>query len=802
MPRPIRTVLMVVLALLVLAAGSLGWWLTRALPVRAGDLPLAGLHAPVQVRYDERGVPHIQANSELDMYRALGFIHAQDRLFQMEMLRRLARGELAEILGPALLDTDRLFRTLGLRQRGLEMSRQLDRSQPAAMALLAYLDGVNQFQERERLPIEFDLLRIKPREFSPEDTFAVAGYLAFSFAAAFRTEPVLTHIRDQLGPAYLRIFQDEGLSARTIPPTSQRSNRAPALTSDAARSLGQIASLSLDATAQVKLPLLHGSNAWAVAGRRTASGKPLLAGDPHISYSLPSTWYEAHLQAPGFELYGHHLALMPFALLGHNTQFGWSLTMFQNDDVDFVAEKLHPTAPGKVWHQGQWVELQERAETIPVKGQAAVNINIRHSPHGPLITDVFRPALTQQAVALWWTFLVSDNPLLQAFYGLNRAGSLPAARTAVSQIHAPGLNVVWANANGDIAWWAAARLPRRPAGVDAGFVLDAAQGEAAKPGFLPFSDNPQAENPTQGHIVSANQRPAGPQVPAGYYNLPERARRIEAALQDPNRRWRVQDAQDLQLDTTSPYGPTLLQYMLPAVQARTPDEAALLEQLKTWDGNHDRAGSSATVFTQWIYEIARATLLDELDSTHFENLLKTRALDHALPRLLADAASPWWDDRRTSVTESRDDIMRKTWQAAIEHLSGLYGADPRRWAWGRAHTVSHGHPLGRQKPLHLVFDVGPFEVPGGREILNNFSHPLGPAPWKVSYGPSTRRVIDFAAPGQAMGINPVGQSGVLLDRHHHDQAQTFHQGGYRPQHLLPVDVLANTRSVLMLRPLR
>ncbi|MEI7786559.1 MAG: penicillin acylase family protein, partial [Betaproteobacteria bacterium] len=627
-------------------------------------------------------------------------------------------------------------------------------------------------------------------------------YLAFSFAAAFRTEPVLTHIRDQLGPAHLRIFQGDALQIQASRAAGERFARRSTLHPDAAQSLSRVAKLSLDAMEQLQLPLLHGSNAWAVAGRRTASGKPLLAGDPHISYGLPSTWYEAHLQAPGFELYGHHLALMPFALLGHNTQFGWSLTMFQNDDVDFVAEKVDPHHPNQVWHQGRWVALQERNETLAVKGQAPVSISIRHSPHGPLITDVFRPVLAPQAVALWWTFLESDNPLLPAFYSLNRAASLPAARAAVRQIHAPGLNVVWASAAGDIAWWAAARLPLRPAGIDPGFVLDAARGEAVKTGFAPFSENPQLENPAQGHIVSANQQPTGPLPPAGYYNLPQRARRIEAALQDPHRRWRMQDAQALQQDTSSDYGPSLLKHMLPAVQARTSRDAALLQQLKAWDGRHDIGGSSATVFTQWLYELARASLLDELGPTHFDNLLKTRAIDHALPRLLADAASPWWDDRQTSAVETREDIVRKAWQSALDHLTGLYGPEPARWSWGSAHTVSHGHPLGRQKPLDRVFDVGPFEVPGGRETVNNFSHPLGPAPWKVSYGPSTRRVIDFAAPGQALGINPVGQSGVLFDRHHHDQAEAFHQGRYVPQHLLQADVQAHARSQLTLKPLQ
>jgi penicillin amidase len=208
------------------------------------------------------------------------------------------------------------------------------------------------------------------------------------------------------------------------------------------------------------------------------------------------------------------------------------------------------------------------------------------------------------------------------------------------------------------------------------------------------------------------------------------------------------------------------------------------------------------VFTQWLYETARAAFLDELGPVHFDHLLKTRALDHALPQLLADPASPWWDQKGTEQVQTHQDIVHQAWQASLQHLRTTFGADTRAWAWAKAHTVTHGHPLGRKKPLNLLFDVGPYGVPGGRELPNNFAHPLGPAPWKVTYGPSTRRVIDLSQPGQAVGGNPTGQSGVLFDRHYKDQAEGFHQGRYAPQHLLEASVQAHTRSTLTLRPER
>lgn len=784
---------LVLFALLLLAAAcTMGlWWLRQSLPQREGALHLQGLSHSVSVRYDERGVPHIRAENEADLYRALGFVHAQDRLFQMEMIRRLAQGELAEVLGEKLLETDKLFRTLGLRRKADEMAAKLDATQPATAALHAYLDGINQFQAQGRLPPEFKLLGIQPRPFEARDSLAVTGYLAYSFAAAFRTEPVMTYIRDQLGAAYLRIFDDSAAA-----PTA----RPVALDAAAWRALGQIAKASTNAAEQAGLPMLEGSNAWVIAGPRTASGKPLLAGDPHITFSLPSVWYEAHLSAPGFELYGHHQALSPFALLGHNQDFGWTLTMFQNDDVDFVAEKLHPQDAQKVWHQGQWVQLQTRTETIRVKNAADVSLELRQSPHGPWITDAFRQTLDGRPVALWWTFLESDNPVLEAFYRLNRAGSLAQARDAARLIHAPGLNLLWAHRDGNIAWWAAGRLPQRPAGVDPRFILDAGRGEAEKPGFLPFADNPQEENPARGYIVSANQRPALNPTP-GYYNLDARARRLNAALSSA-KGWDTTRTQALQQDTGTAYGPQLVRLMAAVLQTqlKDPRSLALLAQLSAWDGSHPLESTPATLFHQLIHEVASASLRDELPEPLFESLLKTRAIDTALPRLLTDADSPWWDNRRTPEREDRSRIVRQAWDTALRHLGELYGPDASAWTWGRAHTLTHGHPLGKVRPLDWLLNVGPFEMPGAREVPANFAAPLGPAPWKVNYGPSTRRVIDFGAPGKALGINPVGQSGVPFDRHYHDQAPAYHLGQRVPQHLLEADVAAHSRSLLRLKP--
>ncbi|SNS93597.1 penicillin acylase family protein [Pseudomonas segetis] len=788
------TALAVIVAL---AAAGGGWYCTSKQPKREGEIALQQLQAPVSVRYDERGVPHIKAENEADMYRALGYVHAQDRLFQMELMRRLARGELAEVLGSKLVDTDRLFRTLEIRQHADKYVQKMDKSSASYKALQAYLDGINQYQDNNPAPVEFDLLGINKRPFTVADTISVAGYMAYSFAAAFRTEPVLSYVRDQLGPDYLKVFDLAWHPQGVI--------QQP-LASNDWQDLNSIARLSNDALAEAGLPQFEGSNAWAVSGSRTASGKPLLAGDPHIRFSVPAVWYEAQLSYPGFDLYGHHQALNPVASLGHNKDFAWSITMFQNDDLDLIAEKVNPDNPNQVWYHGQWTDLQSRTETITVKDAEPVTLTLRRSPHGPIINDALGESAGKTPIAMWWAFLETDNPILEGFYQLNRADTLEKARTASEKIESPGLNVIWANAKGDIGWWAAAKLPRRPAGVNPSFILDGSTEEADKLGYYPFSDNPQEENPQRGYIVSANFQtvsPTGIEIP-GYYNLPDRGQRLNQRLADNSVKWDLSNSQALQLDPGTGYAPRLLAPIIDDLRkaATNEQEQALVEQLVSWNGDHTLDATAPTLFNQLVYELARHAMGDELQGPFFENLLATRVLDVALPRLTADADSPWWDNRSTDAIEDRAQTVKAAWQASIAHLKQTLGADPKSWQWGTAHTLTHNHPLGQKKPLDRLFNVGPFAAPGGHETPNNLSHRVGPAPWSVVYGPSTRRLIDMADASTALGINPVGQSGTPFDKHYSDQAQRYIQGVYLPMHLSDSDVAAHTSSTLTLMPAR
>ena len=379
------------------------------------------------------------------------------------------------------------------------------------------------------------------------------------------------------------------------------------------------------------------------------------------------------------------------------------------------------------------------------------------------------------------------------------------ARAASEKIHAPGLNIVWANASGDIGWWAAAKLPLRPSGVEPTFILDGSSSEADKLGFVPFTDNPQEENPARGYIVSANYQPlpdSGIKVP-GYYNLPARGIRLDQRLANNTVKWNLQNSQALQLDTGSGYAKRLLNPLLPIIQATaSDDEQELVNLLSNWNGEHNLDDIAPTIFNQLVYQLSYEAMRDEMGDDFFGTLIRTRVIDFALPRLANEPDSPWWDNRETAVTEDRTTIVTVAWQESLKHLRNTLGANTADWQWGSAHTLTHKHPLGQLKILDKLFNVGQFAAPGGHETPNNLSHKMGPAPWPVAYGPSTRRLIDFADPSHSLGINPVGQSGVLFDQHYQDQAQLYINGQYIMQHFSEADVTANTKSTLRLVPVK
>jgi penicillin G amidase len=787
---------LVIVVLILVGAGT--YYLYSKKAVRNGNITLPGLAGPVDVKFDTFAVPHIYADTETDAYYALGYVHAQERLFHMELLRRLAKGELAEILGPKLKSTDTFFRTLGLNQFGRAYIERADKTAPALKISQAYLEGINHYLHTRPAPVEFDILTIPKTDYQLSDIMSVAGYMAYSFAAGFKTDPVLTFIRDELGQEYL---SDMDYLASPTPPLK--------LLTETHKSLAGLAGLVADIeTRHSPVGFFEGSNAWAVMGSKTVSGKPILAGDPHIAHSCPSVWYEAHLVTPDLNFYGHFLAGVPVALMGFNQRVAWTLTMFQNDDLDLFVEKPNPENPNQVWSHGQWTDLDSQDEIIKVKNEPDLVVTVRRSHHGPIINDVLDPLNTEKRpVAVSWAFHDFDNDILNGFYELSRIDTVFDAPEALEKIHAPGLNFVMGDASGNIGWWAAARLPQRPDHVDPNFILDGSDPANDYIGTLPFAKNPQFINPESGIIISANHQPQdfGSGVVPGYYNLDNRAKRIEALLGQKENNWTPRDMEAIQLDTESAFYKRIKERQvavlsqIPAVQA-DPVSKKAYEAFEQWDGFHRLDTKGAAVFYTLHYYLVKAVFKDELGEDLFKAFLRTRLPDKAVLKIMDLAASPWWDDRTTPAKESQLDIVSKAWFETLDALQQAGGSDPEQWIWEKFHTVEYVHAIGRKKPLDKVFNIGPFKVEGSRDVPNYQGFRIGPPPFEVYIGPSTRRIFDFADPDHSLGINPTGQSGYFFDPHFDDQAQMYLSGKYRTQLTNRTEIDTAAVSLLKLTP--
>lgn len=487
--KVLKRTILVLLILVGLAVVSGYLYLRSTSPVYEGTFTLSGLKKEVEVYFDKYGIPHIYANNEEDAYFTLGYVHARERLFQMEMSRRAAAGRLSEVLGKDLIPVDKLFRTLGINQFAEDHAARFLSADTAAFqrTALAYQKGVNEFVRNGDTPIEFTLIGIPKTEFVPADIYRVLGIMAFGFAEGVQVDPLLEQIKTEWGDAYLKDLAVQTPTGSTLIKSFHGKENV------ATRPL--LAAVN-QALTKLPIPLWVGSNGWVIEGSRTMSGEPILENDTHMGYSQPAVWYEAHLEYPGYRFYGHHAAGVPFGFLGLNGFCGWGLTMFENDDTDFFREELNPQDANQVKFGEAWEDLAVRNEVIKVKGEEDVVLEVKVSRHGPLVNAIYEEAIQSSApVAFWWELHHQTNYALQSVYEMSHATGFNQFQRAVSRLTSPGLNVMYGDTEGAIAWWAAARLPIRPPHVNSKFFLDGASGKDEHLGYYDFSKNPQAYNP-------------------------------------------------------------------------------------------------------------------------------------------------------------------------------------------------------------------------------------------------------------------------------------------------------------------
>ena len=780
-----------ILAITIILLLIFGFFFTRNLkPTYDGKLKLANLQEEVQVFYDDYGIPHIYAQNELDARRSLGYVHAQDRLWQMELIRRIAAGRLSELFGEKLVRNDKFFSGLGIEEASEVTIKNLDTTTVEYNLAMAYLDGVNQFIENGPKPIEFYLVGLEKEKYTLKDMYNVYGYMSFSFAIAHKTEPVLTEVKEKLGPKYL--------SELGVPLTNQtfiKSEKNSELESRLAEAVNDIFEA---------LPIspFIGSNSWVIGPEKTKNGKVIFANDPHIAFAQPSVWYQSHIITPDYEMYGYNLALTPFPLLGHNRKYAYGLTMFANDDIDFYFEDNNPNNTLQYKTLNGLKDYDIRKKTIKVKDGKTISYDLKISQHGPIMNEIIDHINEERPMAMDWVYTKFQNKMLNVSYNMSHATSLKQFRDAASNIHAPGLNIMYGDVDNNIAWFASAKLYKFKNAVNPKLILNGNSDDDQKE-YLDFNENPQAINPSWNYVYSANNQPdsiAGMLYP-GYYQPQDRAKRIVSLLEAKND-FTKEDVMVMINDVTSSTVPTIIKDVMIALHdvEFSDKENIALEYLKNWDGNYNLETVAPTIYNRFMYEFLANTYKDELGKT-FNIFLNTSQQKKTTPAQIARDSSVWWDDVTTKdIKETRKDILTKSVKNAVLFLEKQLGVEVDTWTWNKVHSIEHKHPMGQVASLRKYFNVGPFEINGGKEVINNLSFSLDSTGYyKVSSGPSTRRVVDFSDIEGGMSIIPTGQSGNPLSEHYKDQAKKYVDGEFVPM-LLNRELIENSKHKLVLKP--
>lgn len=787
---------MLLILLVVFGIASL-FFINSLKPDYEGTKELKSLSAESNVYYDTYGIPHIYAENEEDAFRTLGYVHAQDRLWQMELLRRVAKGGLSEVFGKDLVTTDKFFLSLGIDDQSKKTVSDLNKESEMVKLSQAYLDGVNAFIEDGPTPIEFYLTGLDKTPFSLVDIYDAVGYMAFSFAMAHKTDPLLTNIRSQLGNEYIKELAVESDSSTVWIKnyTIKKTDSIPI----------SITASVINALEKLPIPQFIGSNSWVLAPEKTKNGKVILANDPHIGFAQPSVWYEAHVNTPNYEKYGYHMAGIPFPLLGHDRNLAYGLTMFENDDIDFYFEETNPSDSTQYKTESGWESYEYVSKTIKVKDEKDVEFDYKKTRHGPVLNKIANQIKGEQPVAMSWIYTQVPNEVMDALYGISHAEDIKEFEIALPKIHAPGLNVMYGDAKGNVAWWATAKLYQMPDSISTKFILDGTSGKEEPLRFLDFTENPQAINPPWNYVYSANNQPdsIGGMLYPGYYLPENRAKRIVSLL-DEKDDWDKESVSNMTLDVTSSVNPELVTELIKLVDISSLSEEQLvqLDALKNWKGNYPLENTSATLYHRCEYYVLKNTFEDELGKEQFEQFLSTHLLKRHIAWGTAKEIGLWWDNVNTKdKVETRGDIALKSFADAWISLVRDFGPDPSNWTWDKVHTIEHGHPIGQVAALRKYFNVGPFPVHGTREVINNMSFPYDSTGfYKVSSGPSTRRIIDFSDIENSISILPTGQSGNPFSKYYKDQAEMFVRGEFRKMMLNKQEIIENTNSQLNFVP--
>ena len=732
--------LLALLALIIIAVASGYFWLRTSLPQVDGSITIAGLSAPVEIARDDRGVPTIRAASLNDAYFAIGFAHAQDRLFQMDLMRHLGAGRLAELVGAAGVPTDKLMRTLGLYATA---EQQVAAAGPGLKdALDAYAGGVNGFlkQRSGALPLEYQLLQTAPEPWRPADSLVWGRIMALQLSANWQDERLNLMLKKTLPPdLFKQLAPEAGAQAGLPSPWFGRLNVA--------------------------------SNNWVVAPSKSRSGAPILANDPHLSLTAPSIWYLAHIVTPDRSWVGVTSPGMPLIVIGSNDSVAWGLTTTAGDTEDLFEEKPAPGDPGRYQTPDGTAPFETRQETIKVKGGTDVTFTVRRTRHGPVVSDLDDARKPDDPIyALSAAFMLPDDHTADALFAMNMARTADEFRAALADFATPQQNVVFADKTGQIGFVAAGRLPvRKNLFADGLFPAPGWSGAYDWTGTLPFDQLPQTADPASGWLATANNKIVADGYPhfiAGRWYDDDRYRRIAEMLQaQPT--FGSEDFETMQRDTLSEPLHNLIREWLPLVKDADPAILALLEK---WNGRVDRSQPEPLIATLWMSHTATMLLKSKLGPV-FEDWWFWN--DDVLQRLLSDP--------KRCEPQSCAALLKASLDETIAGLKQTLGSDPAHWQWGALHRMHFRNPVLRNVPL-LADWLDPDLATDGDQFTVNRGVPAetrDPPALPDVHGPTMRLIVDLKEPMQARAALAGGQSGNPLSAHYADWLPDWRDGHYR-----------------------
>ncbi|HKT18778.1 MAG TPA: penicillin acylase family protein [Stellaceae bacterium] len=742
--RALRWFFRIAFVCVVVGVAGIYLWLRSSLPQTDGRIVLPGLTEAVSITRDTHGIPTIKAQNERDAAFALGFVHAQDRLFQMDLMRRLGAGRLAEWFGRPAVETDRAMRIMGLYRAAQAQYALLP---PALRQVFdAYAAGVNAFlaSRQGALPPAYDLLGVRPEPWTPADSLVWGKIMDLQLAANYRFELLRARLAQRLTQDQLKVL-------------------FPGYRADAPVVLG-----SLDSVLDVLPPPLPASNEWVVDGKHSRSGKPLLANDTHLGFSAPGIWYLARIETPRGTLAGVTSAGEPMVVVGHNDRIAWGFTTTGGDVEDIFVEMPDPADPTHYLSPQGSVPFVTRQETIEIKGTSPLTITVRATRHGPVISDgpAGNPVGGKTVLALSATWLQGEDRTPQALWGATHAHDWQSFRAALRDAAAPEQNIVFADTDGHIGFIAPARIPIRAKG-DGAAPVPGADGAFDWTGDVPFDALPQSLDPPSGRFVAANNKivpDTYPYLITKDWELPYRAARIGELLdQKP-----VEDPDGfaaIQADTVSLMARRLLPLMLTAKPASPLAEEAM-QRLGRWDDRMARGQVEPLLFVAWLREFNRQILADKLGPIFPDYW----GLHPDVIETILTAHREWCDTRDTPAVESCARQLGAALDRAVAELAQRYGGDMKSWLWGRAHAASFAHPIWQHLPWIASWLALAIPDDGGFDTIDNATMAVGnPAqPFTAIHGPTMRMIVDMAAPGEARFMIVPGESGNILSAHYGD----------------------------------